>query len=64
MLCLWDLVTLDFGGVAQSVTFGDASYVAAFDNVSVSAVPLPAAAWLLMSALGGLGVFSRRKRAA
>ena len=29
---------------------------------SVSAVPLPAAAWLLLSGLGGLVIFGRRKR--
>ena len=31
---------------------------------SVSAVPLPAAAWLLLSGLGGLVMFGRRKRTA
>lgn len=64
VLCLWNAVSVEFGGVARSVTFGDAAFVAGFDNVSVNAVPLPAAGWLLMSALGGLGIFSRRKRAA
>jgi len=64
VLCFWDTVSLDFAGVARSVTFGDATAVAGFDNVSVNAVPLPAAGWLLMSALGGVGAWSRRKRAA
>ena len=62
--CVWGVTSLDLGDrFATGVDFGATSGLAAFDNVSVSAVPLPAAAWLLMSALGGLGVI-RRKRAA
>lgn len=35
-----------------------------FSPASVQVVPLPAAAWLLLSALGALGLFGRRARAA
>lgn len=63
VLCHWDLATVSFSGLAKSITFGDAANAAMFDNVTVNAVPVPAAVWLMMSALGGLGVI-RRKRAA
>ncbi len=59
--CHWDLVSLTFGGAAQSIQFGEALY-AGFDDVTVNPVPLPAAAWLLLSGLGGLGALVRRKR--
>jgi hypothetical protein len=62
-LCHWDLASVDFAGLARSITFGDAAGAAMFDDVKVNAVPLPAALWLMASALGGLGVV-RRKRAA
>jgi hypothetical protein len=62
-LCHWDLASVSFSGAAHSVTFGDAANAAMFDDVTVNAVPLPAGVWLLVSALGGMGVI-RRKRAA
>jgi hypothetical protein len=31
------------------------------DNVVVGAVPLPAAGWLLISGLAGMGLFKRRR---
>ncbi len=62
--CHWDLLSVTFAGVAQSIKFGTAGDVAAFDNVTVAPVPLPAAGWLMLSALGGIGSFVRRKRAA
>jgi len=64
---------IDFTGAASSfpstVTYyqGDAqgnnvTQVDAYlDGVSVSAVPLPAAAWLMLSSIGGLFAFARRR---
>ncbi len=59
--CMWTAATITFAGFAKSVTF-DPSGFTAFDNVQVDAVPLPAAGWLLISALTGFGAW-RRKRA-
>ena len=63
LYCHWDLASLDFGGVAQSMLFGDAANVAGFDNVTIAPVPLPAAVWLLGSALAGFGGIARRRKA-
>jgi hypothetical protein len=35
---------------------------AVFSNESITAVPLPAAAWLLISGLAGISAFARRRR--
>jgi hypothetical protein len=54
------LITLALGNPAQAAAYagtGAASGVSA----SVAAVPLPAAAWLLGSALAAMGVFGRRR---
>jgi hypothetical protein len=58
--CFWSAVTFDFAGVAKSLSFSNTAGVAGFDNVSVNAVPLPAAGWLLLSALGGFGALRRK----
>lgn len=66
-----DLLTFsNFGIRTQTVgpapTGGDGSLKAFNSNPTIppiSAVPLPAAGWMLIAALGGLGVASRRKKA-
>jgi hypothetical protein len=40
------------------------SDIAAQTSITISAVPLPAAGWLLLTAFGGLGLMARRRRKA
>jgi hypothetical protein len=62
VFCHWNEASLSFAGAARSIMFGDATGGPAIDNITLNAVPLPAAVWLLLSALGGFGTILRRKR--
>jgi hypothetical protein len=65
--CNWTGVSAaHFGGIAESVTFGatGTSDFAEFDGLQVTPVPLPAAAWLLISAVAGIAGFARKPRRA
>ena len=64
-----------YGAVIDSLTSGDlrvglhvqaiaGDYSDSFLNVAPSAVPLPAAGWLFLSAVAGFGALSRRRRKA
>jgi hypothetical protein len=64
--CNWSLATAANFGTAQSVTFGatSTSDYAEFDGLQVTAVPLPAGAWLFLSGAIGLVGFARKARRA
>ncbi len=68
--CFWSEASLDFSGAAKSIRFGggydalNSTTIAGFDNITVNAVPVPAAGWLLASGLAIFGGRMRRKRIA
>jgi hypothetical protein len=59
--CYWASTTYLFSGIAKSIQFGSTANVAGFDDVSFAPVPVPAAGWLLMSGLGLVAGWRRRK---
>lgn len=58
---MFQSLTIDF--LAPAPVSNMFSFGPALDNVAVNAVPVPAAVWLLGSALLGLGMIRRRKAA-
>ncbi len=67
----WSLVsqhfTVDADGdyLLQFAALGNDDFLGGFiDDISISAVPLPAAGFLLLGAMGGLGFMSRKRKAA
>ena len=62
----WVTYTLDFTAAADSMLLSFASdspsgpYGAALDNISVTSVPLPASGLLLLAAVGGLALRTRK----
>jgi len=60
----WTLATVLFNGLASSIDFSNTVGVAAFDNVTLNPVPLPAGLLLLPSGLAALGLVRRRKAVA
>jgi hypothetical protein len=63
--CTWSSTSLaNLGGVAESAVFnGDARTYSEFDAIGLTPAPLPAALWLLLSGVGGLAGFARRRAA-
>jgi hypothetical protein len=55
---------LSFLDTSMNPSFPSDNIGAILDNVKVQVVPLPAAAWLLLSGLAGMGLMARRRSAA
>jgi hypothetical protein len=57
--CRFDQITGTFAGLAQSMTFANATYLAAFDNIRLD-IPEPGSILLLALGLSALGTLRRR----
>ena len=60
--CRFDLTSVKFAGVAQSVSFGGGNPNVLFDDITVTAVPEPGTYALLAAGLGVIGLLVRRRR--
>ncbi len=60
----WSLASVNFVGAGRSIVFGDNGGFIAYDNVTVNAVPLPAALLLFPFGAAALGAAGRRKKVA
>jgi len=63
--CNWSLASFDIGDtdMARSITFGDAAALAAFDNLTINAVPEPGTGVAFAVGVAMLGFAGRRRRA-
>jgi len=58
----WSLASLTLTGMGKSISFGDNGGYIAYDNITVNAVPLPAALLLFPFGAAALGFAGRRRR--
>ncbi len=61
--CRFDQITSTFAGTAHSITFGNAMYAAAFDDISINVSSVPEPTTALLMALGLAGVTLMRRHA-
>lgn len=57
----WTAATFGFSGTALSFDVSASAFNVGFDNISASAVPVPAAFWMLGSGLAMIGGVNRRR---
>lgn len=60
--CRFDLTSVQFAGVAQSISFGGGSPNVLFDDITVTVVPEPGTYALLLAGLGVVGLLGQRRR--
>jgi len=60
--CRFDLTSVQFAGVAQSISFGGGSPNVLFDDITVTVVPEPGTCALLLAGLGVVGLLGKRRR--
>jgi hypothetical protein len=60
--CRFDLTSVQFAGIGQSVSFGSNDGTVAYDNISLTAVPEPGTVAMLLAGLGVVGQVARRRR--
>lgn len=60
--CRFDLTSVQFAGVAQSVSFGGGTPNVLFDDVTITAVPEPGTYALFVAGLAAIGLLVRRRR--
>lgn len=61
--CRFDLTSVQFAGIGQSVSFGSNNGSVAYDNITVSVVPEPGIAAMMLAGLAAVGFVARRRRA-
>jgi PEP-CTERM motif len=60
--CRFDLTSLQFAGVAQSISFGGGTPNVLFDDITITVVPEPGTYAMLLAGLGVVSLLVRRRQ--